>query len=56
METIHTTTRYRREESDERNGNESKRRVLRVKELKLLRAAVGATMNSSLKYGALLAL
>jgi len=49
METIHTTTRWRGEEPDEEQ--ESKRRLLRVEELKLLRAAVGATMNSSLKFG-----
>lgn len=50
METIHTTTRWRGEQPDE--GQERKRRLLRVEELKLLRAAVGATMNSSLKFGA----
>jgi len=52
METIHTTTRWRGEQPDE--GQERKRRLLRVEELKLLRAAVGATMNSSLKFGAFL--
>jgi len=52
METIHTTTRYRGEQCDE-SGNETKRRVLRIEELKLLRAAAGATMNSSLKFGTL---